>query len=119
MPVSDPHCLTRRLRGYGNPWTHRPCTAPDKPLSVSTISARFEPLGANHARLGGSCSTPLAAFAELDGEQLRLRGVVGMPDGSRVVSDEISGATADAAALGRELAERLLACGADEILAAL
>ena len=70
-----------------------------------------------NARLAGSCHLPIAAFAEHDGEQLRLRACVGAPDGSEMVSDEITGSTASAEQLGVTLAERLLAAGADRILA--
>lgn len=69
--------------------------------------------------LAGSCNVPLGGFAEMSGERMRLRGFVGAPDGSRLVSGEIEGPVADPAALGHALAERLRSQGADEILAAL
>jgi hydroxymethylbilane synthase len=70
------------------------------------------------ARLQGDCNVPLAAFAEAVGPaRLRLRGLVARPDGRRVVRGEAEGA--DPAALGDEVAEKLLAQGAREILAAL
>ena len=69
--------------------------------------------------LAGSCNVPLGAYAEVAGPRLWLRGFVGSPDGSRMVSGEISGAPADAEPLGRELAEELRSRGAAEILAAL
>ncbi|MDT0634632.1 hydroxymethylbilane synthase [Spectribacter hydrogenoxidans] len=72
-----------------------------------------------NARLAGSCHLPIAAFAELEAGQLRLRACVGAPDGSQLVADETTGPTDQAAALGTALAERLLAAGADRILAAL
>lgn len=68
------------------------------------------------ARLQGSCTSPVAGFAELDGGTLRLRGRVGAPDGSRMYADEISGPAADGPQLGRRLAERLLAAGAGALL---
>jgi hydroxymethylbilane synthase len=69
------------------------------------------------ARLGGGCQTPLGGHAELDGDRLRLDGLVGLPDGSRLVRDRIEGAAADAEGLGRALAEQLLGRGAAAILA--
>jgi hydroxymethylbilane synthase len=69
--------------------------------------------------LSGSCNVPLGAYAELEGERIRLRGLVGAPDGSRVVNGEEMGAAASAEALGAALAERLKAQGAAEILARL
>jgi hydroxymethylbilane synthase len=67
-------------------------------------------------RMQGGCEVPMGGFAELDGDRLRLRGLVGEPDGSRLIEDEVAGAAAEAEALGSELAERLLAAGADRIL---
>ncbi len=76
-------------------------------------------------RMGGSCQTPLAAHAmDLDGmagaqaTDLRLVGLCGMPDGSRMLRAEVIGPAADAVRLGTELADLLLAQGAREILAA-
>jgi hydroxymethylbilane synthase len=68
-------------------------------------------------RLGGSCQSPIAAFAELGtGDRLTLRGLVAEPDGSRLIRDSIAGRAADAEALGDRLAERALAAGAGELL---
>lgn len=72
----------------------------------------------NH-RLNGGCQVPIAGYAVLeDGGGLWLRGLVGTPDGSRVVSGEVRGPADEGPALGRSLAENLLARGAGEILAA-
>jgi hydroxymethylbilane synthase len=69
--------------------------------------------------LAGSCNVPLGAYAEMSDGRLRLRGFVGAPDGSRLVSGELDGPASDPEALGTALAERLKAEGAGEILAAL
>ncbi len=69
--------------------------------------------------LSGSCNVPLGAYAEAEGKDLRLRGFVGAPDGSRVVSGELKGPARDPEALGVTLAKGLKAQGAGEILAAL
>lgn len=66
--------------------------------------------------LSGSCVVPLAGYAELEGEQLHLRGRVGMPDGSRMIEGEISGPAVQAKTLGRKLADDMLARGAGEVL---
>jgi len=68
-------------------------------------------------RLEGGCQVPLAAHARLDGETLVLRGMVAKLDGSALIRDHMTGKTKDAEALGIELAEKLLAAGADRILA--
>ncbi len=67
-------------------------------------------------RLGGGCQVPIAGFATLTGELLRLRGLVGRPDGREVVRGEVSGAAGEAEGLGASLAEELLSRGAREIL---
>ena len=68
------------------------------------------------ARLGGSCQSPIAAFAELDADQITLRGLVAEPDGSLLLHDTMSGRAETGAALGRQLAERMLAAGAGPML---
>ena len=71
------------------------------------------------ARMGGSCQTPLAAHAiDAGAGGLRIVGLCGMPDGSRILRAEHTGAAADAEQLGHRLADDLLAQGADQILAA-
>ncbi|MGD0489975.1 MAG: hydroxymethylbilane synthase [Steroidobacteraceae bacterium] len=68
-------------------------------------------------RLGGSCQSPIAAFAELQAEgRLTLRGLVAEPDGSRLIRDSVAGSAAHAQELGDRLAERVLAAGAGELL---
>jgi hydroxymethylbilane synthase len=68
------------------------------------------------ARLGGSCQSPIAAYAELDADRITLRGLVAEPDGSRLLRDTMSGSAENPAALGRQLAERILAAGAGPLL---
>ncbi len=64
--------------------------------------------------LSGGCATPVAAYATWMEDQLYLRGLVGAPDGSRLIEVEASGR--EAWALGETLAERALARGAKELL---
>lgn len=66
--------------------------------------------------LSGSCTLPIAGYAELAGQELYLRGRVGLPDGSRVIDGEIRGPLAQAEALGLQLAQDMLARGADDVL---
>ena len=80
---------------------------------------RIDAERAVNARLEGSCHLPIAAHATHDGQILHLTACVGRPDGTLMVKDEISGPAGEAAALGHRLAERLLAAGADRILAEL
>jgi hydroxymethylbilane synthase len=69
----------------------------------------------NHT-LEGGCQVPIGGFAELFGDELYVRGLVGSPDGQHMVHSEIRGNVADAAALGVSVAEDLLAQGAKALL---
>ncbi|MBF6058971.1 hydroxymethylbilane synthase [Thiomicrorhabdus heinhorstiae] len=69
----------------------------------------------NH-RLEGGCQVPIGVFAELEGEHIYVRGLVGTLDGSRILRSEIRGLAADAQQLGVQLAEALLEQGAKQIL---
>jgi hydroxymethylbilane synthase len=71
---------------------------------------------AMNARLNGGCQVPIAGFAQRKGNQLFMRGLVGSPDGSVLYRTEGSGALDQAEAIGRNIAEDLLALGADKIL---
>lgn len=71
---------------------------------------------AMNRRLQGGCQVPIGAYAELHGDQLHLRGLVGRPDGSEIIEGDIKGHRDHAEALGTELAEYLLARGAGKIL---
>jgi hydroxymethylbilane synthase len=86
----------------------------DEPTSIRVSAER-----AMNARLNGGCQVPIGSYAELlnDG-RLRLRGLVGTPDGSRLLRAEHFAAPSEAEALGVRVAEDLLAQGAGEILAA-
>jgi len=57
--------------------------------------------------LDGSCRTPIAALAEIDGETLTLKGLIAKPDGSEVLHVERSGKVSDAEAIGIEAGEDL------------
>jgi len=69
----------------------------------------------NH-RLHGGCQVPIAGHALLEGNEIHLRGLVGEPNGSRIISGEIHGPKTEAEQLGLQLADELLAKGANEIL---
>lgn len=77
-------------------------------ISDSPTTLRVEAERSFLRRLDGSCQTPIAGLAELDGDQLRLRGEILLPDGSVSISGEKVGAAKDGIRLGRELAEELL-----------
>lgn len=76
---------------------------------------------AMNQRLNGGCQIPVAGFAELsaDGTSLRMRGLIGFPDGSAVFYCELHGSAAEPERLGVAVAENLLAQGGDKVLASL
>jgi hydroxymethylbilane synthase len=85
----------------------------DEPTYVKMLAER-----AFLVRMGGSCQTPLAAHAVDHPDGLRVIGMCGMPDGTRILRDEVIGSLAAAAQLGDELAHKLMGQGAGDILAA-
>lgn len=69
-----------------------------------------------NTRLEGGCQVPIGAFAEIDGDEMTLRGLVGNPDGSEIIEGVITGPKTEATQLGVALAEELLSKGAKSIL---
>ncbi len=67
--------------------------------------------------LEGGCQVPIGSYAIIDGQQLHLRGLVGAVDGSHIIEHQLSGLVEQGEILGAQLAEILLAKGADKILA--
>ncbi len=90
-----------------------------EPLHHADTAARVRAERAMNARLHGGCQVPIAGHAELAGAELHLRGLVGTPDGGRVLRAERHGPSDAAESIGADVAEDLLAQGAAEILAAL
>jgi hydroxymethylbilane synthase len=67
--------------------------------------------------LGGSCVAPIAGYAEIAGSRLRLRAVVGDPEGARMLRAEHAGAVSEAREIGLALAAELNRQGAATLLA--
>ncbi len=87
-----------------------------RPLGHAETSACVLAERALNRRLQGGCQVPIAAYAELDGDHLSLRGLVGAVDGSKMLTTAQAGLSADAEAIGIRAAEHLLEQGAGEIL---
>ncbi|GAB3386134.1 hydroxymethylbilane synthase [Azotobacter armeniacus] len=101
------------------------CRSADHAIQALLAPLNHEPtalrVGAERAlnrRLNGGCQVPIACYAELEGDQLWLRGLVGQPDGSLLLRAEARAASGEAEALGVQVAEALLAQGAQRILEA-
>lgn len=86
------------------------------PLACPSATSRALAERAVSRVLGGSCQVPLAAYAELEGEQIYIRAFVAEPDGTRVIRADLRGPVEQAVHLGEEVANELLAKGAREIL---
>ena len=84
----------------------------DVPTSLCVRAER-----AVSAALGGSCTIPLGAFAEVTGSTLRLRSLLATADGRQVLRSECSGPAGQPELLGERSANQLLAQGAAKILA--
>ena len=67
--------------------------------------------------LEGGCQVPIGGFATLKGDEINLSGYTGNLNGEFALRESIKGNRADAVALGRELAEKMIAKGANELLA--
>ena len=87
------------------------------PLHDSLTAEQVLAERALNRRLQGGCQVPIACYAIHQQGQLWLRGLVGAPNGSQMLFDEITGAPEEGETLGVQLADRLLAAGADKILA--
>ena len=89
------------------------------PLHDAHTASRVTAERAMNRRLEGGCQVPIACYATLNNntDKLYLRGLVASTDGTEVLRDEITTNAAGAEQAGIELAERLLAAGADRILA--
>lgn len=85
-------------------------------LNDETTQQRVEAERVVSRRLFGGCQLPIAAYAEIDKEQINICAMVGRVDGSEIIKDSVSGDLKKREALGLQLAETLLKNGADDIL---
>ena len=79
-----------------------------EPLHHATTGQRLAAERAFLTALDGSCETPIAGLATLEGSELLLRGEVLRPDGSEKLSGERRGAIGRGAEMGYDLAQDLL-----------
>ncbi|MFB8830097.1 hydroxymethylbilane synthase [Azotobacter sp. CWF10] len=101
------------------------CRSADREIQALLAPLNHEPTAlrviaerALNRRLNGGCQVPIACYAELEGDQLWLRGLVGQPDGSLLLRAEARAPSREAETLGMQVADALLAQGAQRILAA-
>jgi len=114
LPAIGQGALAIETRGDDSR-VRRLCQVLSQPEAESTVAAERALL----AGLGAGCRAPVAGYAEVDGGIMWLRGLVGRPDASVILKEEVRGPVIEAGALGARLAGQLLARGADRILAEL
>lgn len=87
-----------------------------KVLHDETTTIRVRAERAMNERLNGGCQVPIAGFAEIQGDRLFMRGLVGSPDGSVLYRAKADSSLDQAEQLGQAIADDLLAQGADKVL---
>ncbi len=102
LEVRSEDAKTRGLLGFLN---HR-----ETELTIRAERAFLE-------KMEGGCEVPMAAFCRIESNRLDLCGMVAELDGSRIIRDRMTGQLNSPEDLGVSLARRLLASGADRILA--
>lgn len=90
-----------------------------KPLHHAETALRVRTERAMNCHLQGGCQVPIAGYAQLENDQIFLRGLVGAPDGSKIIYHEQRGSLSNPDELGIAVADVLLSQGAGEILQAL
>src|SRR5690606_18166826 len=78
-----------------------------KPLHHQLTAEQVSAERAMNRRLQGGCQVPIACYALHRNNELWLRGLVGAPDGSQMLFDEIAGPVTAAEQMGIALADRL------------
>ncbi|KAG8292130.1 hypothetical protein J6590_046955 [Homalodisca vitripennis] len=86
------------------------------PLHHSATALRVSAERAMNAKLAGGCQVPIGSYAEIEGDQIWLRALVGSPDGSLIIRSEGRAPLSQAEILGQSIANDLLYRGAESIL---
>ncbi|SFV89006.1 Porphobilinogen deaminase [hydrothermal vent metagenome] len=86
------------------------------PLIDEQTTHRISAERAMNARLEGGCSVPIAGFSTLDGDIITLTGLVGNVESGIILRHEVVGNVDNATGLGEQLADKLIAMGARDIL---
>jgi len=87
------------------------------PLNCEISKIRIEAERALLRVLDGSCRTPIAALATIEGDEITLRGMLAKPDGSEVLTNELRGSISDPDTLGTKAGQELKDRAGPEFLA--
>lgn len=83
----------------------------DKDTARAVIAER-----SMNKKLEGGCFAPVAGYADIIGDKIKLKALVGNIKSAKILKEEISGNAVDAEYLGAKLANRLIAKGAKKLL---
>ncbi len=124
--------LAQRIRAYLEPEEMLPavgqgvvCVESRRDHALSSLLARLDHAATRHrvaaeravnARLEGGCQVPIAAYAQIEGQSMWLRALVGYPDGHAIIRAQTHGPVDQSESLGAWVADELLARGAKDIL---
>jgi hydroxymethylbilane synthase len=89
------------------------------PLNHPATAACVEAERGMSRALAGSCTVPIGAYAQMRDNSISITGFVASVDGQEMVREEVTGSIENPEKLGQQLAEKLVALGANRILAAL
>lgn len=89
------------------------------PLNHAETASCVEAERGMSRALAGSCTVPLGAYAEKHGDEIHIKGFVASIDGKEMLREYVVGQASNPETLGQALAAKLIAKGADRILAAL
>jgi len=89
------------------------------PLNHADTASCVEAERGMSRALAGSCTVPLGAYAEKQGDEIHIKGFVASVDGREMLRETLVGSAQNPEALGQQLAQKLVARGADRLLAAL
>ena len=85
-------------------------------IVVKTTATAFRAERAFLDTIGGGCTSPVAAYGEIDGQRMRVFSMAATPDGGRIVRSQVDGDVSEAKEIGRMAANALLESGASEIV---
>lgn len=86
------------------------------PLNHVPTQLCIEAERAMNGHLEGGCQVPIGGYAVIENGVMHMRGLVGEPDGSRIIRAEVRGPALEATTLGTQLAHELMVQGAKTIL---
>ena len=111
VPEPGQGALAVEIRAEDRELLHLVSQLEDPPTRIAVTAER-----AFVERLGGGCRVPMAAYGAVNGNTLKLVGMVISEDGKQVIKAQLEAPGDEPRAAGYALAERLLSLGAADVL---